>query len=361
MRRFSSLGHRLRGAALLRRETFDEAVGNTPLIKLQGPSAATGCDIYGKCEFMNPAGSVKDRAALNIFREAEAAGKLQRGGVIVEGTAGNTGIDLAAVAATRGVRCVVVIPETQTDEKKAALRQLGARVVEVPAAPYKSENNYQKVSKRLAEALGGVWANQFDNTANRDAHVRTTGPEIWRQTEGRVDAFSCAVGTGGTLAGTAAFLREASGGRVRIGLTDPPGAALFRYYRDGELASEGDSITEGVGQGRITANLEGFTPDVQYEIEDRFSLEVAFALLREEGLALGLSSGLNVAGAMRVAKDLGPGHTVVTILCDGAARYASKMFNVEFLKERGLPHPPWLVDGEDDVDAAARSVMVEEE
>ena len=208
MRRFSSLGHRLRGAALLRRETFDEAVGNTPLIKLQGPSAATGCDIYGKCEFMNPAGSVKDRAALNIFREAEAAGKLGRGGVIVEGTAGNTGIGLAAVAATRGVKCVVVIPETQTEEKKDFLRQLGARVVEVPAAPYKSENNYQKVSKRLADALGGVWANQFDNTANRDAHVRTTGPEIWRQTEGRVDAFSCAVGTGGTLAGTAEHLRS---------------------------------------------------------------------------------------------------------------------------------------------------------
>jgi len=353
-----SIAARVRHSSSLRRESFDAAVGNTPLLRLRGPSEATGCEIYGKCEFMNPAGSVKDRAALGIIQRAEREGLLAPGSTVVEGTAGNTGIGLTAVANTRGLRTVIVIPETQTKEKKDALRQLGARLVEVPAAPYRDPNNYIRVSERLANELGGFWAQQFDNTANRDAHYATTGPEIWAQTEGRVDAFSCAVGTGGTLAGTAAYLREVSGGRVKIGLTDPPGAALFRYYRDGELASEGDSITEGVGQGRITGNLEGFAPDAQYEIPDARSLEAAYELMRDEGLALGLSSGLNVAGAMEVARDLAPGSTVVTILCDGASRYASKMFNVPFLLEKGLPVPPWLADdASGDVEDALRRAI----
>ena len=339
---------------------FIDAIGNTPLIRLRGPSEATGCEIYGKCEFLNPGGSVKDRAALGIVKEAQARGALARGGTLVDGTAGNTGIGLTAVCNTIGARTIIVIPETQTREKKDALRQLGARLVEVPAAPYKDANNYIKVSGRLAEALGACWGNQFDNTANRDAHYESTGPEIWAQTGGAVDAFSCAVGTGGTLVGTGRFLREASDARTKICLTDPPGAAIFRYYRDGALASEGSSITEGVGQGRITANLEGFLPDAQYEIDDDASLRCAYDLLQNEGLALGLSSGLNVAGAMEVARDLGPGHTVVTILCDGAHRYASKMFDVAYLEGQGLPAPAWLAPSpSDDVDDALSRALAD--
>ena len=341
---------------------FEAAIGNTPLIRLNGPSEATGCEIYGKAEFLNPGGSVKDRAALSIIQAAERSGALRRGGTIVEGTAGNTGIGLTAVANTRGVRTIIVINDNQTQEKKDALRQLGAVLVEVPAVPYSNENNYQKVSRRLATELGAVWANQFENLANRAAHVENTGPEIWSQTDGKVDAFSCAVGTGGTLTGTGIALRELSGGKVKIGLTDPRGAALYRYFRDGELASEGDSISEGIGQGRITANLEGFTPDMLFEIGDEDGLRVAFDLLRDEGLALGLSSGINVAGAMEVARQLGPGHTVVTILCDRADRYASKMFNIAFLRERGLPTPEWLEkeaerNAEGGVEAVARAVL----
>ena len=346
-------------AALRVVPNFEACVGSTPLLRLREASKLTGCDIYGKCEFLNPGGSVKDRAALGIIDAAERAGSLRPGGTIVEGTAGNTGIGLAAVANARGYRTIIVIPETQTQEKKDALRTLGARLVEVPARPYKHPDNYIKVSGRLAEALGGVWANQFDNTANREAHVATTGPEIWAQTDGKIDAFSCAVGTGGTLAGCAQFLRQASGGRVKIGLTDPPGAALMRLYRDGELCAEGDSITEGIGQGRVTGNLDGFAPDagLAFEIEDADALRCAYSLLRHEGLALGLSSGTNVAGAVRVAQALGPGHTVVTILCDLAHRYSSKMFSVPFLESRGLPTPDWLRPAaRDDVDEALERV-----
>jgi len=339
---------------------FVDCVGNTPLLRLREPSKLTGCEIYGKCEFLNPGGSVKDRAALGIIQAAERSGVLKPGGAIVEGTAGNTGIGLSAVANARGYRTVIVIPETQTPEKKAALRQLGARLVEVKARPYRHPDNYVRISGRLSEALGGVWANQFDNTANREAHAATTGPEIWEQTGGKIDAFSCAVGTGGTLAGCAQYLRERSGGRVKIGLTDPPGAALMRFYRDGELRAEGDSITEGIGQGRVTGNLEGFRPDdgLAFEIDDAEALRCAYSLLREEGLALGLSSGTNVAGAMQLARALGPGHTVVTILCDLAHRYSSKMFSVPFLEERGLPTPEWLrpAAGADDVDEALARV-----
>ena len=304
---------------------FEALIGNTPLVRLRGPSEATGCNIYGKCEFLNPGGSVKDRAALSIINAAEASGALKPGGTIVEGTAGNTGIGLTAIANSRGYRSVIVIPETQTQEKKDALRQLGARLVEVPARPYKDSNNYIKVSGRLATQLGGVWANQFDNLANREAHIATTGPEIWEQTKGSLHGFCCAIGTGGTLAGVGTYLRDASRWKakpVKIGLSDPPGAALFRYYRDGELRSEGESITEGIGQGRVTANLEGFAPDEDYlfEIDDAAALRCAYSLLSDEGLALGLSSGTNVAGAMAMARALGPRHTVVTILCDLAHR-----------------------------------------
>ena len=341
---------------------FEACVGNTPLIRLREPSRRTGCEIFGKCEFLNPGGSVKDRAALGIIEAAERNGSLKPGGVIVEGTAGNTGIGLTAVANARGYKTVIVIPETQTEEKKSTLRQLGARLVEVKARPYKHPDNYVRVSGRLAEELGGLWANQFDNTANRETHVATTGPEIWAQTDGKVDAFSCAVGTGGTLAGVAQSLRQLSGGRVKIGLTDPPGAALMRFYRDGELMASGDSITEGIGQGRVTGNLEGFRPDegFAFEVEDAEALACAYSLLRDEGLALGLSSGTNVAGAIQVAEQLGPGHVVVTILCDLATRYASKMFNVEFLEGRGLPAPEWLRERAeaDEVDAALASVLV---
>jgi cysteine synthase A len=329
------------------RDGFIEAVGNTPMIKLQRASEETGCTILGKAEFLNPAGSVKDRAALAIVRDAEAKGLLKPGGVIVEGTAGNTGIGLAHVANALGYRAVIVIPETQTQEKKNALLQAGAKLIEVPAAPYKDPNNYVRYSGRLAEELaeseeaGAIWANQFDNVANRQGHFKTTGPEIWDQTDGTVDGFICAVGTGGTLAGTGMFLKTKNP-EIKIGLADPMGAALYEYYANGELKSSGTSITEGIGQGRITANLEGAPVDIAFQIPDEEALPVMFNLLREEGLSLGTSSGVNVAGAIRLAKEMGPGHTIVTVLCDGAHRYASKIFNVEFLKEKGLPFPEWL-------------------
>ena len=329
------------------RDGFIEAVGNTPMIKLQRASEETGCTILGKAEFLNPAGSVKDRAALAIVKDAEAKGTLKPGGVIVEGTAGNTGIGLAHVANALGYRTVIVIPETQTQEKKDALRQAGADLIEVPAAPYKDPNNYVRYSGRLAEELaekeeaGAILANQFDNVANRQGHFETTGPEIWDQTEGKVDGFICAVGTGGTLAGTGMYLKSRNPD-IKIGLADPMGAALYEYYTNGELKSSGTSITEGIGQGRITANLEGAPVDIAFQIPDEEALPVMYSLLREEGLSLGTSSGVNVAGAIRLAQEMGPGHTIVTILCDGAHRYASKIFNVAFLKEKGLPFPEWL-------------------
>ncbi len=324
-----------------------DAIGNTPLIKLKGASEATGCTILGKAEFLNPGQSVKDRAALSIIRAAEKAGQLRPGGVIVEGTAGNTGIGLALVAQALGYRTVIVIPETQSQEKKDALRLLGAELVEVPAVPYKNPNNYVKISGRLAEQLsktepnGAIWANQFDNVANRDAHIETTAPEIWRDTDGKVDGFVCAVGSGGTLAGVAAGLR-ARNPAIKIGLADPDGAALYNYYAHGELKSSGSSITEGIGQGRITANLEGFTPDFSYQIPDTEAVPLVFDLIEHEGICVGGSTGINIAGAIRLAKDLGPGHTVVTILCDYGNRYQSKLFNPDFLVSKGLPVPAWL-------------------
>jgi cysteine synthase A len=329
------------------RDGFIEAVGNTPLIKLHRASEETGCTILGKAEFLNPAGSVKDRAALAIVKDAEAKGLLKPGGVIVEGTAGNTGIGLAHVANALGYRTVIVIPETQTQEKKDALRQAGAELIEVPAVPYKDPNNYIKQSGRLAEELaekeeaGAIWANQFDNVANRQGHFDTTGPEIWEQTDGKLDGFICAVGTGGTLAGVGMYLKSRNPD-IKIGLADPMGAAIYNFYANGELKSEGSSITEGIGQGRITANLEGAPVDFPFQIPDEEALPVMYKLIREEGLSLGTSSGINVAGAIRLARELGPGHTIVTILCDGAHRYASKIFNVAFLKEKGLPYPEWL-------------------
>jgi cysteine synthase A len=329
------------------RDGFIEAVGNTPLIKLHRASEETGCTILGKAEFLNPAGSVKDRAALAIVKDAEAKGLLKPGGVIVEGTAGNTGIGLAHVANALGYRTVIVIPETQTQEKKDALRQAGAELIEVPAVPYKDPNNYIKQSGRLAEELaekeeaGAIWANQFDNVANRQGHFDTTGPEIWEQTDGELDGFICAVGTGGTLAGVGMYLKSRNPD-IKIGLADPMGAAIYNFYANGELKSEGSSITEGIGQGRITANLEGAPVDFPFQIPDEEALPVMYKLIREEGLSLGTSSGINVAGAIRLARELGPGHTIVTILCDGAHRYASKIFNVAFLKEKGLPYPEWL-------------------
>jgi cysteine synthase A len=324
-----------------------EAIGNTPLIKLQRASAATGCTILGKAEFMNPGQSVKDRAALFMIRDAVAKGQLRRGGVIVEGTAGNTGIGLALVGNAMGFRSVIVIPETQSQEKKDTLRLCGAELVEVPAVPYSNPNNYVKLSGRLAEQLaktepnGAVWANQFDNVANRDGHIKTTGPEIWRQTDGEVDGFVCAVGTGGTLAGIAIALKSFSSA-VRIALADPMGAALYSYYTTGTLKSEGSSITEGIGQGRITKNLEGAPIDTAYQIPDGEAVPIIFDLLEHEGLCLGGSTGINVAGAIRLAKELGPGHTIVTILADYGTRYQSKLFNPQFLREKNLPVPPWL-------------------
>jgi cysteine synthase A len=329
------------------RENFAALVGNTPMVKLRRVSEATGCTILGKCEFLNPGGSVKDRAALAIIRDAEARGDLQPGGVIVEGTAGNTGIGLALVGNTRGYRTVIVIPETQSQEKLDMLRLVGAEVRAVPAVPYRDPNNYVKLAGRLAEELarsepnGAIWANQFDNVANRDGHYRTTGPEIWAQTQGRIDAFTCAVGTGGTLAGVGQFLKERKAD-VRIVLADPMGAALYNFYKHGELKAEGSSISEGIGQGRITANLEGAPIDDAVQIRDEDALPYLFDLVREEGLVLGSSSAINIAGAVRVAQDLGPGHTVVTILCDYGTRYQSKLFNPIFLREKGLPVPSWL-------------------
>jgi cysteine synthase len=317
------------------------AIGNTPLIRLRRTSEETGCEILGKAEFMNPGQSVKDRAALFIIRDAIATGALKPGGTIVEGTAGNTGIGLAVVANAMGFRTVIVIPVTQSQEKKDALRQLGAELVEVPAVPYKNPNNYVKYSGRLAKAMGAVWANQFDNVANRQAHIETTAPEIWAQTDGKVDAFVSAVGSGGTLAGVSMGLK-AKNKNVKIVLADPPGAALYSYYKTGELKSEGNSITEGIGQGRVTANLEGALVDDAFLIPDSESIPIAFDLLQHEGLCMGGSTGVNVAGAIRMAKAMGPGHTIVTILCDYGTRYASKLFNPVFLREKGLPVPEWL-------------------
>ncbi len=323
------------------------AIGNTPLIRLKGASDATGCTILGKAEFLNPGQSVKDRAALSIIRHAERTGQLRPGGVIVEGTAGNTGIGLALVAQALGYRTVIVIPETQSQEKKDALRLLGAELVEVPAVPYRNPNNYVRLSGRLAEQLartepnGAIWANQFDNVANRNAHVETTAPEIWRDTDGTVDGFICAVGSGGTLAGVSEGLK-AKNPAVKIGLADPEGAALYNFYTHGELKSAGGSITEGIGQGRITANLEGFTPDFAYQIPDSEAIPLVFDLIEHEGICVGGSSGINIAGAIRLAKDLGPGHTIVTILCDYGNRYQSKLFNPAFLASKGLPVPAWL-------------------
>jgi cysteine synthase A len=324
-----------------------EAIGNTPLIRLERVSAATGCNILGKAEFMNPGQSVKDRAALFIIEDAVKKGELRPGGVIVEGTAGNTGIGLALVGNAMGFHCVIVIPETQSYEKKDTLRLCGAELVEVPAVPYSNPNNYVKLSGRLAEQLakteknGAIWANQFDNVANRQGHIETTGPEIWRQTDGKVDGFVCAVGTGGTLAGIAVALKSYNSA-VRIALADPMGAALYSYYTTGKLKSEGSSITEGIGQGRITKNLEGAPIDTAYQIPDEEAVPIIFDLLEHEGLCLGGSSGINIAGAVRLAKELGPGHTIVTILADYGTRYQSKLFNPQFLREKNLPVPPWL-------------------
>ena len=324
-----------------------EAIGNTPLIKLERVSAATGCTILGKAEFMNPGQSVKDRAALFIIEDAVKKGELRPGGVIVEGTAGNTGIGLALVGNAMGFRSVIVIPDTQSQEKKDTLRLCGAELVEVPAVPYSNPNNYVKVSGRLAEQLaktepnGAVWANQFDNLANRQGHLETTGPEIWRQTDGKIDGFSCAVGTGGTLAGVAIALKERNSA-VRIALADPMGAALYSYYTTGTLKSEGSSITEGIGQGRITKNIENAPIDVAYQIPDEEAVPIIFDLLEHEGLCLGGSSGINIAGAVRLAKEIGPGHTIVTILADYGTRYQSKLFNPDFLREKKLPVPAWL-------------------
>ncbi|CDN47614.1 cysteine synthase A [Neorhizobium galegae] len=325
-----------------------DVIGNTPLIRLNGASEATGCEILGKAEFLNPGQSVKDRAALYIIRDAEKKGLLRPGGVIVEGTAGNTGIGLTLVAKALGYRTVIVIPETQSQEKKDALKLLGAELVEVPAVPYKNPNNYVKISGRLAEELaktepaGAIWANQFDNIANREAHIQTTAPEIFEQTGGKVDGFICAVGSGGTLAGVAMGLK-ARNPDIKIGIADPEGAALYEFYAHGEFKSEGNSITEGIGQGRITANLEGFKPDFAYQIPDAEALPYIFDLVEHEGLCLGGSTGINIAGAVRLARDLGPGHTIVTILCDYGNRYQSKLFNPDFLKSKGLPVPAWLV------------------
>jgi cysteine synthase A len=318
-----------------------EAIGDTPLIRLRKASEATGCEILGKAEFLNPGGSVKDRAALGIIRDAEARGALKPGGLIVEGTAGNTGIGLAMVGRALGYRTLVVIPRTQSEEKKAAIRLAGAELLEVDAAPYVNPGNYVRVSERVAQERGALWANQFDNTANRQAHALTTGPEILADTDGKLDGFICSVGSGGTLAGVAQALRDA-GSKAKVGIADPFGASLFSYYTTGELKAEGSSITEGIGQGRITANLEDLHIDFACQPSDAEALQVLFDLVEHEGLCLGGSSGVNIAGAIRFARELGPGHTIVTILCDGGARYASKLYNPEFLRERGLPTPPWM-------------------
>jgi cysteine synthase A len=322
-----------------------DTIGNTPLLKLRAASQATGCTILGKCEFLNPGQSVKDRAALYIIRDAVARGALKPGGTIVEGTAGNTGIGLALVGASMGFRTVIVIPETQSQEKKDMIRLAGAELVQVPAVPYKNPNNYVRYSGRLAAELartepnGAIWANQFDNVANRQAHVETTGPEIWQQTDGKVDGFICAVGSGGTLAGVAMALQPRG---VKIGLADPEGAALHSYYTTGAFDAPGSSISEGIGQGRITANLDGLKPDMSYRISDGEALPLVFDMLQDEGICLGGSSGINIAGAIRMARDMGPGKTIVTILCDYGNRYQSKVYNPAFLREKGLPVPSWL-------------------
>ncbi len=326
------------------RTDLADAVGNTPLIKLRAASEATGCTILGKAEFLNPGQSVKDRAALFMIRDAIARGDLKPGGTIVEGTAGNTGIGLALVGASMGFKTVIVIPETQSQEKKDMLRLAGAQLVEVPAVPYANPNNYVKYSARLAEELnktepnGAVWANQFDNIANRQAHVETTAPEIWEQTGGKIDAFTCACGSGGTLAGVAQVLQPKG---VKVGLSDPDGSGLYKLYTD-QVPPDGNSITEGIGQGRITANLDGFTPDFTYKIPDAEALPIVFDLLANEGLCMGGSTGINIAGAIRLGREMGPGHTIVTILCDYGTRYQSKLYNPAFLREKGLPVPTWL-------------------
>lgn len=329
------------------RDGFIGTVGNTPLIKLRRASEQTGCTILGKAEFLNPGGSVKDRAALWIIKEAEKDGRLRPGGTVVEGTAGNTGIGLALVGNARGYRTVIVIPETQSQEKKDFLRLIGAELKEVPAVPYKNPENYVHVSERLAKQLaerepkGVLWANQWDNLANRRAHIEGTGPEIWRQTDGKVDGFICAIGTGGTLSGVGISLKERNP-KIRIGLADPSGAAMYSFFTTGELKAEGSSITEGIGQGRVTKNVEGTPIDVAYQIRDEEAVPLIFDLLKHEGLCLGGSSGINVAGAIRLAREMGPGHTIVTVLCDYGTRYQSKLFNPAFLRSKNLPVPEWL-------------------
>lgn len=329
------------------RDGFSDSVGNTPLIKLKMASELTGCNILGKAEFLNPGGSVKDRAALYMILDAERKGTLQPGGVIVEGTAGNTGIGLALVANARGYRTVIVIPETQSQEKMDMLRLCGAELMPVPAKPYKDPENYVRRSERVAaeyaarEPNGALWANQWDNPANWQGHYQSTGPEIWQQTDGKVDGFICAMGTGGTLAGISTYLKEQNAD-VKIGLADPMGAAMYSYFKTGELASEGNSITEGIGQGRVTGNVAQAKVDLPFQIPDEEALPIVFDLLKDEGLCLGGSSGINVAGAIRLAQELGPGHTIVTILCDGGQRYQSKLFNPAFLKDKNLPAPDWL-------------------
>ena len=329
------------------RDGFAEAVGNTPLIRLRRASEKTGCDILGKAEFLNPGGSIKDRAALFIIKDAEERGVLEPGGLIVEGTAGNTGIGLALCGNARGYRTLIVIPETQSQEKKDMLRLCGAELKEVPAVPFKDPGNYVHVAERLAEEMsktesnGVLYANQWDNTANRRAHMEGTGPEIWEQTDGKVDGFICSIGTGGTLAGVSMFMKEKNAG-IQIGIADPMGASMYSYYTTGELKSEGESIAEGIGQGRITGNLEGAQVDEPFQITDAEALPYVFDLLKYEGLCLGASSGINIAGAVRLAKKMGPGHTIVTILADYGTRYQSKLFNPAFLKEKGLPVPDWL-------------------
>jgi cysteine synthase A len=325
------------------------AIGGTPLIRLKQASELTGCEILGKAEFLNPGQSVKDRAALFIIQDAIRRGQLRPGGTIVEGTAGNTGIGLATVANAMGFNTVIVIPDTQSQEKKDALRLLGAELIEVPAVPYKDPNNYVKLSGRLAEQLakteknGAIWANQFDNIANRQAHIEGTAPEVWAQTDGKVDGFVCAVGTGGTLAGMAIGLKERNK-NIRLAAADPMGAAIYSWIKTGKLEMQGSSITEGIGQGRVTGNLEGAPIDDAYQVPDDEALPIIFDLLQHEGLCMGGSTGINVAGAIRMAKDMGPGHTIVTILCDYGNRYQSKLFNPAFLHEKGLPVPPWLAE-----------------
>jgi len=329
------------------RSGFIDSIGNTPLIRLRAASEATGCEIYGKAEFLNPGGSVKDRAALAMIRDAEKRGTLRKGGVVVEGTAGNTGIGIALVANALGYRSVIVMPETQSQEKKDMLRLCGADLRLVPAVPYANPGNYVRYSETLAKEIaaeepnGAIWANQFDNVANRDGHYRTTGPEIWEQTDGKIAGFTCSVGSGGTLVGVAMALKERNPG-VKIALSDPMGSALYSWVARGELKAEGNSVTEGIGQGRVTKNLEGAPIDLAYQITDEEALPVLFDLIQHEGLVLGGSTAINIVGAMRLARDLGPGKTIVTILADGGQRYQSKLFNPTFLREKNLPLPPWM-------------------